>query len=234
MKFEYLKNMDKKKLIKISITIILIILIIVGLCLYFLNESVRKWTDINILRKEIKIDKAKTIYLESGKNNQVFGYGKYIGILNDKNLKVYNKSGENVVNLSVDINTAIYSANDKYLVLAEKNGQNICSIFDKNYGWEQKTEGEILQVYVSKNGYVAVVTTDTTYKAIITLYDNSGKQLFRNFLSSTRVADVSISNDEKYLAYAEIDASGTIVKSTVKVISIKCSISRQTKTYLYV
>ena len=221
MKFEYLKNMDKKKLIKISITIILIILIIVGLCLYFLNESVRKWTDINILRKEIKIDKAKTIYLESGKNNQVFGYGKYIGILNDKNLKVYNKSGENVVNLSVDINTAIYSANDKYLVLAEKNGQNICSIFDKNYGWEQKTEGEILQVYVSKNGYVAVVTTDTTYKAIITLYDNSGKQLFRNFLSSTRVADVSISNDEKYLAYAEIDASGTIVKSTVKVISIK-------------
>lgn len=221
MEFQIIKDMDKKKITKIVLIVLIIIIIIAGISLYFFNEQIRKWTDINILRKEVKVDKAKTIYLESGKNNQVFGYGKYIGILNDKNLKVYNGSGESIVNLSVDINTAISASNDKYLVLAEKNGQNICTIFDKNYGWEQKTEGEIQQIYVSKNGYVAVVTTDTTYKAIITLYDNTGKQLFRSFLSSTRVADVSISNDENYLAYAEIDASGTIIKSTIKVISIK-------------
>lgn len=221
MKFQIIKDMDKKKIIKIVAIFLIVILVVLGICLYFFNEQIRKWTDLNILRKEIKVDKVKTIYLDTGKNNQVFGYGKYIGVLNDKNLKVYNGSGENIVNLSVDINTAISASNDKYLILAEKNGQNICAIFDKEYGWNQKTEGEIQQIYVSKNGYVAVVTTDTTYKAIITLYDNTGKQLFRSFLSSTRVADVSISNDENYLAYAEIDATGTLVKSTVTVISVK-------------
>ena len=57
---------------------------------------------------------------------------------------------------------------------------------------------------------------NTTYKSIITLYDSNGKQLLRNFMSSTRVIDVSISNDNKYLAFAEMDTSGTVIKSTIQ------------------
>ena len=53
------------------------------------------------------------------------------------------------------------------------------------------------------------------------MYDNSGNNLFNKYLSSTRLTDVSISNDNKYLALAEIDTSGTVVQSNVKIISIE-------------
>ena len=52
------------------------------------------------------------------------------------------------------------------------------------------------------------------------MYDPKGKELFNTYLSSTRAVDVSISNDNKYLAIAEIDTSGTIIQSNIKIISI--------------
>ena len=119
------------------------------------------------------------------------------------------------------------------MAIAEKNGQELCVISDKTYLWTQKVDGEIQQICVNKNGYVILVTTDTTYKSIITVYDNSGKQLMRNFLSSSRVTDVSISDDNKYLAYSEIDTSGTLIKSSVKIISIEKAQSNSAESTIY-
>ena len=45
--------------------------------------------------------------------------------------------------------------------------------------------------------------------------------MFTQFLSSTRVPDISISNDNKYLAIAEVDTSGTVVQSDIKIISVE-------------
>ena len=55
----------------------------------------------------------------------------------------------------------------------------------------------------------------------------------RSFLSSSRVTDISISNDNKYVAYAEIDTSGTLIKSSVKVISIEKAQSNSAESTVY-
>ena len=65
-----------------------------------------------------------------------------------------------------------------------------------------------------------MVIVDTSYKTVIKMYNPQGKELFNTYLSSTRAVDVSISTDNKYLAIAEIDTSGTIIQSNIKVISI--------------
>ena len=65
-----------------------------------------------------------------------------------------------------------------------------------------------------------MVIVDTSYKTVIKMYSPQGKELFNTYLSSTRAVDVSISNDNKYLAIAEIDTSGTIIQSNIKVVSI--------------
>jgi len=77
-------------------------------------------------------------------------------------------------------------------------------------------------VHVNKNGYVAVVIVDTGYKTVIAVYDpqGQGRPLFTTYLSSTRTVDVSISNDNKYLAIAEVDTSGTMIQSNIKIMSI--------------
>ncbi len=40
-------------------------------------------------------------------------------------------------------------------------------------------------------------------------------------MASTRIVDLSISEDNKYLALAELDTSGAIIKSSIKTISIE-------------
>ncbi len=219
--YQIKRELSIRKIIIVSIVTVFIISIIVLVSLYISKESFRKWVDINILRKNLTEQDISSIDLDIDKNNQICCYSKYIGILNDKNLKLYNQTGQSIIDIAVNINTALFASNNKYLAIAEKNGQEFCVISDKTYLWEGKVDGEILQIHINKNGYVVLVTTDTTYKSTITVYDASGKQLLKNYLSSTRVIDVSITNDNKYVAFAEIDTSGALIKSNIKIISIE-------------
>ena len=231
--YQIQREINIRKIIITGIVVVLILAVVIIFSLYIAEEGFRKWVDINVLRKDISSESVATVDLNVDKNNQIVCYNKYIGILNEKNLKIYNSAGENITDISVNINTAIFSTNDRYLAIAEKNGQELCVISDKTYLWTQKVDGEIQQICVNKNGCVILVTTDTTYKSIITVYDNSGKQLMRNFLSSSRVTDVSISDDNKYLAYSEIDTSGTLIKSSVKIISIEKAQSNSAESTIY-
>lgn len=215
------KKLDIKKTLIVIFVALLIICVITLAILYFANENFRNWTDINVFGKNINEKDIASIDLDTDKNNQLFCYSKYVCILNNKTLKLYNSSGQDIAEIPIDINTGIFEANNKYLAIAEKEGQEFCVIFDKTYMWRQQTEGQILQIHINKNGYVAVITTDTTYKSIIAVYDSSGTEIFKNSITSKRVVDLSISEDNKYVAYAELDTSGALIQSNVKIISIE-------------
>lgn len=231
--FYYERELIIKKIAKISLIVFFIIAIITLVVLYIVRQDFRRWVDITVLRKDITTSDIASIDLTANKNNQIYCYGKNICILNDKNLKIYNPSGEEETDISVDINTAVFDSNGKYLAIAEKNGQNLCTIFDKTFLWKQKVDGEILHISINKNGYVAVVTTDTTYKSIITLYDQNGKSVLKNYLSSSRVVDVSISNDNKYVAFAELDTMVALIQSNIKIISVDKALENAEEAIVY-
>lgn len=214
------KQLDVKKTIIVIFAALLVICAIVTSILYFANENFRRWADISVFKKDVTEQDISSIDLDTDKNNQPFCYSKYVCILNNKTLNLYNSVGQEISEIPVDINTGIFAANNKYLAIAEKDGQEFCVIFDKTYLWRQKIDGQILQIHINKNGYVALISTDTTYKSIITVYDSSGTEVFKNSITSKRVVDVSILDDNKYIAYAELDTSGALIKSDVKIISI--------------
>ena len=227
------RELNIRKIVMIVFIVILILACIIIFSLYIADENFRKWADINVLRKDINTEDVPTIDLNTDKNNQIFCYDKYIAILNDKTLKLYDSYGAETLDISININTALFASNNQYLAIAEENGQEFCVISDKTYLWGDKVDGEILQIAVNQNGYIALVTTDTTYKSIITIYDSNGKSLLRNFLSSTRVVDVTISNDNQYVAFAEIDTSGTLIQSNVKILSIEKTKTNSEEAIIY-
>lgn len=94
----------------------------------------------------------------------------------------------------------------------------------KIYYLVKKLNGEILNIYINRNGYVAIISTDATYKSIITLFDSNGKQVIKKYLATTRVTDLSISEDNNYIAFAEIDTSGATIKSNIEIISVEKAI----------
>lgn len=106
-------------------------------------------------------------------------------------------------------------------VLAKKGGNIIYLISNKNIIWQKEIEGNITNINVNKNGYVSIVISGTSHKSIVQTYDSSGNELFKCYLAETNVIDTDISNDNKYLAIAEVNFAGILVQSNIKVIPIE-------------
>lgn len=216
------KTINKKKmLITIAIAIVIVVMLI-NIIIYISNKPAREWIDKNIFRKEVKQDNVTTIELNDSQNANIKAFNKYIGILNKNKFTIYNNTGSQEKSLEVQISNPIFDSTNRFLVMGEKKGKKLYLITDKDITWEAEIEGNISQVHVNKNGYVAVVITDTINKTVINVYspEGEGKAMFKTYLSSTRTADVSISNDNKHLAIAEVDTSGTIIQSNIKIISM--------------
>ena len=214
------KKVNKKKIVILTIIIVFIVIEIIKIGLYSTNDKAREWIDKNIFRKEVLQDKVATIDLKENQDSNIYAFNKYIGILNKTKFSIYNSTGSQEKTLDLQISNPIWGSANRFLAIAENKGKKVYLISDKDIAWEAEVEGNISQVHVNKNGYVAVVIVDTSYKTVIKTYNPQGKELFNTYLSSTRAVDVSISNDNKYLAIAEVDTSGTMIQSSIKVISI--------------
>ena len=214
------KKINKKKIIILILIVALILALATFMIIYISNENAREWIDKNVFRKEIMQNNATILEIKEGEENNIYAYSKYIGILNKNQFAIYNNTGSLENTLEVQVSNPIFNSSNRFLVMAEKKGQKLCMITDKNITWNNSVDGNISDVYINKNGYVAVVIVDTSYKTVIAMYNPEGKEMFKTYLSSTRTVDVAISNDNKYLAIAEVDTSGTIIQSNVKVISV--------------
>ena len=223
------KVVNKKKLVIFIISIILIIALLSIVVLYICNKPIRSWIDKNIFRKEVMQDKVTTIELKD-ENSNIYAFNKYIGILNKSEFTIYNNTGNKEKSIEVQVSNPIFDSANRFLAIAENKGKKLYVISDKEELWNTSVDGDIAQVHINKNGYVAVVIVNTSYKTVIVMYDPQGKELFKTYLSSTRTADVSISNDNKYLAIAEVDTSGSIIQSNIKVISVEKASSDPTNS----
>lgn len=211
---------EKKIIITIIVAVFLLSMIIIGI-VYKNNKTARNWIDKNILQKEKVQNNLPSIEIEEINNSNIYAFNRYIGILNKNNFKIYDSVGKIQSTLDVEITKPIFDSNNRYLTIAEEKGQKFYLIEDQNIVWERSVEGNIAQITVNKNGYIAVTIVDTINKTVIAVYNNQGDHLFNAILSSTRVIATSISDDNKYLAISEIDTSGTMVQSNVRTMSIE-------------
>lgn len=215
------KKMNKKKLI-IAISIGIILLVVgVTLLVYYSSSDARKFLDKYLFRKNISQENLPSIELDYDSNVSVFAYDKYICVLAENKLMEYNSSGKLENEIDLEINNPVYSVNNKYIAISEQNGTKLNLISGSEILWTKTLDGNISKINVNNNGYVSVILTGTTYKSVIATFDNNGNELFKTFRSTTTVVDTSISNDNKYLAFAEVNTSGTTIQSNIRVISIE-------------
>ena len=213
---------NKKKVTIVVIVIVLIILLAVLTSIYMLNKTFRNNVDKYVFRKNIEENHGPVIELPSQvENNNILAYNNYIGILNKSILSVYSTNGKKEKELDVEISNCIYDTSNRFLAMAENEGTKLELISGTDILWKKDIEGSIENIFVNKNGYVSIVITGTSHKNVIITYNPEGTELFRTFLSQTTAIDVDISNDNKYLAYAEVDTSGSFIQSNVKIISME-------------
>lgn len=215
------KELNKKKVWKTTIILLCIVLVVSFIFIYTTNENCREIFDKYIFRKEVKENNLPSINIDSTKNINVCTYDRFVGVLGQNVLKIYNKSGNHEHSLDIEISNPIFQSNGEFLCIAEKKGQKVYLVKNKNIIWQNEIEGNISSINVNKNGYVTITISGTTYKTVVATYNQEGKELFKTYLSTTNVIDTDISNDNKYLAIAEANFSGIVVQSSIKIISIE-------------
>ena len=170
---EKAKKLNMKKL-RIAIIIATIILIFIVLfCIYLGNKNFRDFMDKYVLMKNVTENNVVAISLDDTENNNIYTYDKYICVFKNNTLTGYNSSANKEYELTVKLTNPIVDINNRFLLIAEENGQKIYLISGNNILWEKELEGNISKISVNKNGYVSVILTGTTYKSIIQTFDNN-------------------------------------------------------------
>lgn len=215
-------KLNKKKVIIIVTLIVILIIMAILTSIYTLNRTFRDNVDKYIFRKNIEENNGPIIELPSQiESNNILAYNNYIGVLNKSILSLYSSNGKKEKELEVEISNCIYDTENRFLAMAENKGTKFELISGTDILWKKDVEGNIEHIFVNKNGYVSIVITGTSHNNVIVTYNPEGTELFRTFLSQTTALDVEISNDNKYLAYGEVDTSGSFIQSNVKIISIE-------------
>ena len=227
-KFTKLKKKNEnrhKRSLKFAIIILLFMLIITFIALYIGNMSFRNFIDVYILRKEVYENNASSLTVDSSDVSFVYAFNNHILILDNDTLSFYDSSAKLSKTLNITLSNPIADSNGKYLILGDYNFQKFYLIHNNDVEWEKTVEGTILKVNVNKNGYVSVIASSTLHESIVIVYDPSGKELFKYFLSSTYAIASDISDNNTYLAIAQVDYSGINIQSKVEVLSIDSAIN---------
>lgn len=214
-------TLNKKKVVASIVIICVIIAVIIFSLFYIYNLKFRNWADIHILMKTVSQGDLSAIEIEPNENVSIYAYDKYVALLNVNRLNIYNSSAKQTASLDIKISNPLFTSNGKYLAIAEKGKQKLYLVSETKELWNTEVDGTIARVSVNENGYVSVVCSGTTYKSVIIVYNQSGELLFKTYIPNNTVIDSSISSDNRYLSFAEVNTSKTLIQSTVKTISIK-------------
>ena len=191
----------KKKKVVIAISIGIILLAIgITMIVYYSSSDARTFLDQYLFRKNVTQEKLDSIELDYNSNVNVFTYNKYICVLAENKLIEYNNSGNIVKEIELEITDPVYSVNNKYLAISEKNGSKLNVISGSEILWTKDIDGQISKININNNGYVSLIITGTSYKSVIAIYDNNGNELFKTYLSTTTAIDVDISDNNEYMA----------------------------------
>ena len=227
------KKLNKKKLIIASVIIAIIMFVAIITSIYIANSSFRKFMDTYILAKNVKEESLPYIELDETQTTHAYAFDKYIVVLDKNKLSAYNAYTEAVAEFQVNISNPVFCSADNYLVIAEQNSKKAYLMRGTQMVWEKDVDGNISRITVNNSGYVSVIVGGTTYKSVIITYDNNGKELFKTYLSNTIATNLTISNDNKYLSFIEIDTSGALINCKIKTISINEARTSPTNSILY-
>lgn len=227
--FSKLKSLNKKVILLIVFIFVLILIAIFSF-LYFRVAAVSSFFDTYLFRKNVVENDLPYIATESP---YVYAFNNNVLEQSENTLTFYHKNGSKETSLDIKIVNPIVHTNGNYFIIAENKGQKIYLISNKNIVWEKDIDGNISNVYVNKNGYVAIAISGTTYKTIVNLYSPDGSEMFKSYSANTNIVDIAISPDNKYLALAETNLSGAIIESSVKILDINNVVSKKGEDIYY-
>lgn len=230
---KYKEKLTLKRRIMVGVISAIITMIAIGIFIYINDNTFREWVDTYIFRKSIENTDVTYVEIDSSNNPSIYAYDRYITILGKNILSMYTSNGTKAGEIEINISNPIYASNSKYLCIAENQGNSLYLVSGGNLIWQASVDGTIEKINVNKNGYVSVIEKGTSYKNIVIMFNQEGKELFKTYLSSSLAVGADISGNNENLAIAEVDTNGAIIQSNIKIISVEKAKTDPTNSVKY-
>ena len=147
-------------------------------------------------------------------------YKSGLAVLSADGLKVFDDKGNEFTSQQTIYHSPSMQTNKKYILTYDRGGKtlNIANsfalVFTKTF------DNTILNASMSENGAFVVVTQYEGYKALVTVFDSSFKEVFKFYSADKYIIDADISPDGAYLAAATLASEEAAVTSGITIYKI--------------
>lgn len=155
--------------------------------------------------------------ISGGIDYQVGNLNGYLAILSDAYIYIYTEDGELYEERQHAYANAMLQTSGKKALIYESGGNKFRIDNKRKNFYTKKMEQNIIFARISENGNVAVITTSDTYICKLTVFDDSGEEIYsRNCVE--RVIDLTFNEDGTGCILATSDAAdGEIISKIISV-----------------
>lgn len=125
-------------------------------------------------------------------------------------IDIFSTDGSKDWESATSVVNPIMSIEGKYIALGEKGGTKINLFADKKLVFSADTQNEILNINVSSNGDVVVVTKKELYKGAVEVYNKSGEKVYGWVSGKDTIVCADISPSGRRLAVGTIDTAESV------------------------
>lgn len=135
-------------------------------------------------------------------------------VLSDTELSIYSPSGILIESRKHDYSNVILKCENQRSLIYESGGSKFRVENNKKTIYEKTIEDSIIFARISKDGYIALVSTSPAYSCMLTLYDPKGNEIYRRG-SVSRIIEVCFNNESTECRVSIMDANCGRIVSTV-------------------
>ncbi len=209
-----------KRLVGRFLAALFTLVLIVGaaLAIVFRDElnidSLRRYLAYQSLERD-ESGQAEEIFFENNATNCFAQVDNSLLVCSSTGIRLFSQSGTEYINETVALSSPAVAADGAYAVAFDVGGTRLYQIKGKTIASTRTTDGPIFNARVNSNGYMTVITQETGYKGVVTVYDARDSARVQINISSAYVMDAAVSDSGDTLAVVTIGVEQSSFCSTV-------------------
>lgn len=159
--------------------------------------------------------------IEPGVSYQTAAYGKDVLFISGEGVRAYNTSGQEIWKIQSANTNPFIDISEKYLLLGELSGKTFSVYSGSKELRTCKLENNLISARLNKNGYVVLLCEEAGYRGMAAVQNLKGNEIFRWYSGEGYVIDAALSDDNRYLAVAQLMTNKEKVYSRVMFFDIE-------------
>lgn len=142
--------------------------------------------------------------IEPGTSYQTLAYDNNILLVSGEGVRAYNTSGQEVWKIQTANTAPFIDTEGKYLFIGETGGKSFAVYSGSKELRTCKPENNLISAKLNKNGYTVLLCEEAGYNGKAVVQNLKGNEVFKWYSGEGYVTDAALSDDNRYLAVAQL------------------------------